>query len=136
MNNCQGIVAEIEIHEVELNVLYNKVYDLINKYQYQDEKPTLNFKKEQLCCLEMLHKVNSSLDRAVVVLKGIIGSTNEDYIQLEFTYNYKIPEIGDSIGEYIHEELKNMGLNYSKLYDYLKCKGLFKVNAHEVDPYS
>jgi hypothetical protein len=57
--------------------------------------------------------------KAAAILKSILGSTSIDKFKFECCYGVKMDN-GQSLGEYVRERLKGIGIGYHDFWPYLR----------------
>ncbi len=114
----QADVDKVVSREGALRRIYEKVFKALSAIDRS------KYKSEQL------HQLDSALespdaiafDKAVAVLKAVMGSTSDDRMQLE-AFSSAPAEGRNSVGELVGSELKQLGLSYGQLYTFVYERG-------------
>jgi len=111
-------VKRVHMLEDRLRVVYDKTYKalrLVDRTKYKSE---------------LLARLDSALDppaeisfeKIVAVLKAILSSQSDDEIQLKAFYPVRA-EGGKSVGQFISDELQQIGLSYKELNAFMRQHG-------------
>jgi len=122
MGEHAELIEKVEGKLEALLRIYAQVYATLSRVNRQE------YAADRLQQLDEALEPPSSINtgKAVAILKAIMGSTTEDRFQLESFYG--VPTSGgSSVGSYIGEELKALGLGYHDLLPFLTARGWLKT---------
>lgn len=115
------LIEKIVSHESDLVKIYEQIYPILKGIDRSELKS--NGKEDVNASLEMLDRPEVIQPaKAGAILKAIMGSTSEDKFSLEDLFGIKMPD-GRMLGEYVGEQLRQIGIRYHDFYPYLSKNG-------------
>ena len=107
-------IEKIASQESILVNIYREIYPLLSKSTASE------LTEDDLSHFESPDEINP--DKAAAILKAILGSTPQDKFQLERCHPVQM-DSGQSVGGYIRDRLKEVGLSYHDFWPYLREHG-------------
>jgi hypothetical protein len=114
------LIQKITSHEDDIRKIYAEVYPVLKAL---DQSILFSYEAQKIAALNTLEDPhNIKPEKAIAIVKSIVGSTETDRLHFEYFYGVEMPN-GKFLGGFIKDRLYQIGIDHNDFSPYLRVHG-------------